>query len=80
MTKWEKLIDRARKKDKSLTFEELAKILSYYGYIGKRPSSGSSHCTFRKIGKPPITLPDHMPMGVVYIDMVRHVIEEEESI
>lgn len=31
------------------------------------PKSGSSHYTFRKAGKNPITIPKHEPIKTVYI-------------
>lgn len=42
------------------------------------PRGGSSHCTFRKAGYPPITIPKHKPIKKVYIEMVREVVEREE--
>ena len=40
--------------------------------------SGSSHYTFRKQGKSPITIPKHEPIKKVYVEMVRKVVESEE--
>ena len=41
------------------------------------PKSGSSHYTFRKSGKNPITIPKHEPIKKVYVEMVRGIVEEE---
>ena len=41
------------------------------------PRSGSSHYTFRKQGKSPITIPKHEPIKKVYVEMVREIVESE---
>lgn len=79
MSKWEKLLSRICNLDKGLRFDELRKILESYGYEMKRPSGGSSHCTFRKPGHNPITIPLHEPIKTVYVMIVKEVIETEES-
>ena len=38
---------------------------------------GSSHCTFRKKGCMPVTIPMHEPIKKVYVEMVKEVIESE---
>ena len=62
---------------KDMRFNELQKILEYYGYVMNAPRSGSSHYTFRKSGKNPITIPKHEPLKKVYVEMVRDIVEEE---
>ncbi len=62
-----------------MRFEELRKVLEAYGYVMRAPKSGSSHCTFRKNGRPPITIPRHKPIKKVYVEMVRDIVEEEEK-
>ncbi|MCH5401555.1 type II toxin-antitoxin system HicA family toxin [Lactobacillus delbrueckii] len=42
-----------------MRFVELKKVLESYGYVMTAPRSGSSHYTFRKPGKTPITIPKH---------------------
>lgn len=79
MSKWEKLLSRLDSLDAELRFEELRKILESYGYEMKQPHSGSSHYTFRKTGKPMITLPKHSPMKKIYIRLVRDIVEAEEE-
>ena len=79
MSKWDKLLARICTLDKGMRFEELRKVLESYGYTMKRPSSGSSHCTFRKEGRNPITIPLHEPIKTVYVQMVKEVIETEEN-
>ena len=62
MSKWEKLLRKLLFLSKDMRFNELQKILEYYGYVMNAPRSESSHYTFRKPGKNPITIPKHEPI------------------
>ena len=64
---------------RDLRFDELRKVLESYGYEMRQPSGGSSHCTFRKAGCAPITIPMHEPIKKVYVMMVKEVVESEVS-
>ena len=77
MSKWDKLLSRILSLDKNMRFDELRKVLESYGYTMNAHGSGSSHYTFRKQGKSPITIPKHEPIKKVYVEMVRTVVEEE---
>lgn len=77
MSKWDKLISRIMSLDNDMRFEELRRVLESYGYTMRVPGSGSSHCTFRKEGKNPITIPKHEPIKKIYVEMVRLVVEGE---
>lgn len=79
MTKWNKLLKRIHNLSNDLRFTELKNILESYGYVIKNPRGGSSHYTFRKSGKSPITIPKHEPIKKVYVELVKSVIEEEED-
>lgn len=79
MSKWDKLISRLFSMPKDMRFEELKKILEGYGYTMTAPASGSSHCTFRKPGKNPITIPKQKTIKRIYVEMVREIVEEELS-
>ena len=79
MSKWDKLIDRVCSLSADMRFSELQKILESYGYTFHATGSGSSHYTFRKPGKSPITIPKHEPIKRIYVKMVREVVEEENS-
>ena len=79
MSQFDKLLQRIKDLDKNMRFEEVAKILNDYGYKMRGPSGGSSHKTFRKDGKPPITIPQHDPIKRAYLEEVRNLIEKEES-
>lgn len=77
MAQWEKLLSKITKLDKNLRFEELKKVLESYGYVMNMPSGGSSHYTFRKKGCNPITIPKHEPIKVVYVKMVKAIVEAD---
>lgn len=79
LSKWEKLLSKITELSKDVRFAELRKILEGYGYEGKKPRSGSSHWTFRKQGKPPITIPENEPIKYVYIKLIKEVVESEEE-
>jgi len=77
MSKWDKLLARIQSLSGDLRFEEVRKILEYYGYEMRQPRGGSNHCTFRKPGHFPVTIPRHEPIKKVYIEMLRDIIEQE---
>ena len=70
VSKWDKLLSRICALDKGMRFDELRKVLESYGYEMKHPAGSSSYCTFRKIGRNPITIPMHEPIKTVYVQMV----------
>ena len=79
MSQWDKLINEILNLDKNLRFEDLAKALVKMDFTQSQPRGGSSHYTFRKSGKMPITLTKSTPMNKVYIEMVRDAVNEYES-
>ena len=79
MSKWDKLIARITSLSKDMRFDELKNVLESYVYTMQRPRGGSSHCTFRKAGCNPITIPVHEPIKVTYVRMVKEIIESEEE-
>lgn len=79
MSQFDKLIQRIKNLDKNMRFSELKKVLESYGYTMSGTSGGSSHFTFRKPGKPPITIPKHEPIKAAYVLLVKSVIESEEN-
>jgi len=78
MGQWDKLIRKIISLNKDMRFLELKKVLESYGYVMSSPKSGSSHHTFRKPGCNPITIPNHEPIKVVYVKMVKEIIESEQ--
>ncbi len=79
MSKFDRLLERINALDKNLRFNELRKVVEYYGYTMSGPAGGSSHKTFRKPGKQPITIPQHDPIKRAYVEKVRELIESEEQ-
>ena len=75
MSRFDKLIQQILSLSKDLRFDELKKVLEYYGYTMTAPRSGSSHYTFRKEGCLPITIPKHEPIKKTYVIMVKEVVE-----
>ena len=71
MSKLEKLLQRIKNNPKSVRFEELNKILLNAGYERSQPRGGSSHYTYRKDSKEPITIPHHKPyVREIYVQIV----------
>ena len=79
MSKWDKLLLKLHSLSPNIRFAELRKILESYGYTMSMPGSGSSHCTFRKSGCKPITIPKHEPIKRIYVALVKQIVESEEA-
>ncbi|MBQ4649274.1 MAG: type II toxin-antitoxin system HicA family toxin [Firmicutes bacterium] len=77
MSKWDKLLLRIHTLSGDLRFEEVKRVLEFYGYEMRQPRGGSSHCTFRKPGRYPVTIPSHEPIKKVYVELVRDIVEME---
>ena len=76
MSQWDKLIKDIMNKKANLRFEDLAKALIKIGYTMEHPRSGSSHYTFRKKNKLPITIPKKKsPIDKVYIELVNEAVK-----
>lgn len=67
MSKFDKLLEHITSLSKDMRFDELRKVLESYGYTMHSPKGDSSHYTFRKPGKMPITIPKHEPIKKVYV-------------
>jgi hypothetical protein len=76
MSQWNKLIEQILKLDKNLRYEDLSKAMITIGYVSKQPRRGSSHVTFRKEGRYPITIPKGNPVNAAYIKLVRDAVEQ----
>lgn len=77
MSQFDKLINEILSLSKDLRFDEVRKVLEYFGYTMYAPRGGSSHYTFRKEGCMPITIPKHEPIKKVYVKMVKEIVEAE---
>ena len=73
MSKLEKLLQRIKNNPKTVRFEELDKVLTNAGYERTQPRRGSSHYTYRKDSRMPMTIPNHKPyVQEVYVrDVIR---------
>ena len=80
MSTWEKLMYRVKSLSDDLRFEEIKKVLEEYGYEMKRCGSAGSHCTFRKEGRDPLTIPKHgKHVKVIYVKLVKKAVEEDDN-
>ncbi|MBR0171887.1 MAG: type II toxin-antitoxin system HicA family toxin [Lachnospiraceae bacterium] len=79
MSAIDKLLNRINNLDTDLRFAEIARVLQLYGYQMNQPRSGSSHYTFRKSGRMPVTIPKHEPIKKVYVRMVRDALKGERQ-
>ena len=79
MSRFDKLINEILNLSSDLRFDELRKVLEFYGYTMHSPKGGSSHYTFRKEGCMPITIPRHEPIKKVYVKMVKEIVEGEQN-
>jgi len=71
MSKLEKLLQRIKNNPRTVRFEELDKILLRAEYERTQPCGGSSHYTYRKEGRNPITIPHRKPyVHEVYVQRV----------
>lgn len=77
MSRFDKLLKEILSLSKDLRFDELRKVLEYYGYVMDAPRGGSSHYIFRKSGCYPITIPKHEPIKKVYVQKVKEIVEAE---
>ena len=77
MSQWDKLLNSILELSNDIRFDELKKVLEYYGYTISNPRKGSSHFTFRKHGANPITIPKHTPIKRIYVKLVKEVVERE---
>ena len=77
MSQWDKLLNNILALSNELRFDELRKVLEYYGYTMNSPRRGSSHFTFRKPGANPITIPKNHPIKKIYVKLVKEIVERE---
>lgn len=77
MSRWDKLLEKFLSLSQDVRFEEVVKVLEWYGYEVRQPKGGSSHYSFVKPGCNRIVIPRHKPIKKVYIQLVKELIEEE---
>lgn len=79
MSKWDKLINKLYSTNSELRFDEISKILYNLGCEARETKGGSSHITFRKKNKTPITIPRHGKIKKAYVLLIRVIFEEENK-
>lgn len=79
MSKFEKLIEKFYYLPNDLRFDEIKKVLEFYGYT--LSSKKGSHFTFRKEGEKPITIPVHGKTGIkkTYVEEIKKIVEKENE-
>ena len=79
MVKRIKLLSRILNNPTNVRFEDIQKLLLYFGFSERQPRSGSSHYTYR-YGKYIITVPKHYPVNKVYVRKVIKILRELDLI
>ena len=78
MSKFIKLIKKILDNPKNVRFNQVDKILKYFGYERSQPRSGSSHYTYRKEDEEKITIPFNKPIKAVYIKIIIKLLDLED--
>ena len=65
MGRKEELLDRLRNNPNNVRFEELDKLLSWYGF--ERRQGKGDHYIYKRKGCRPLSVPRHRPVGKVYV-------------
>lgn len=77
MSHWEKLLAQIHNNPKTVTFDELDKILKRAGYRRRQPRGGSSHYVYTK-GARILTVPKHSPyVKESYVKAALRILDEE---
>lgn len=83
MSRKRKTLEKLRRNPKNISFEELDKILGWYGFVGSQPGKGSSHYVYklRIVGKTfRITVPYKRPfIKQWYVKQVIVILNELED-
>lgn len=78
MSQLQKLMERIRNNPKTVRFDELEKILLRAGYKCRQTAHGSSHYTYYKEGKMPLTIPKKHPfVKEIYVKNAIEALEED---
>lgn len=76
MAKTTKLIDKIKNNPNNVSFEDIRKLLEFFGFEIRKQSSGTSHFVFYKKGCGPITIPFRKPMRRYIVKEIINLIEE----
>lgn len=77
MAKFEKLLKDLLNMSADIRFDELKKILEFFGYKMRKKKSGTSHVVFEKEKAASIVIPRHSKIKKVYVKLVKEIVEEE---
>lgn len=68
-----KLLQKMKRQPNGIRFQELAKVLEYYGY-NMKPKKGTSHRNFINENGDVITIKEDNPLKAVYVkDVLRRI-------
>jgi hypothetical protein len=76
MTKTTKLYERIKNNPHNISFEDIRKLLEFYGFELLRQSSGTSHFVFFKAGCGPITVPFRRPLKSYVVKSIIKILDE----
>ncbi len=65
MASVDKIVDKMKRQPSNISFDEVSKVLEYYGY--RKIRQKGSHCSFRNDNGDVIIIPSRRPIKVVYI-------------
>lgn len=71
-----KLVENILGNPKTVSFNEIQRLLEGFGYECRQPRGGS-HFTFRKAGANPITVPRNKPVKEIYVKNIIRLLELE---
>jgi len=75
MGRKEKLLEQLRNNPTNVRFEDLDKLLQWYGFEC-RPPHGGSHYFYKRKGCRPISIPRHKPVKSCYVKRALALIDE----
>ncbi|WP_053958061.1 type II toxin-antitoxin system HicA family toxin [Sulfobacillus thermosulfidooxidans] len=79
MSQWEKLLAKIHNNPKTVTFNDLDKLLQRAGYVRRQPRRGSRHDVYIK-GHRLLTVPKHSPyVKERYVKEALKILHEEED-
>jgi hypothetical protein len=65
VTQAEKLLARMRNNPRNWTIGDLKSLAKRYGFDWRQP--GTSHVTFSRLGRQPLTVPAHKPIKSIHV-------------
>jgi predicted RNA binding protein YcfA (HicA-like mRNA interferase family) len=75
MTRRQKLLQQLRNNPKNVRFEDLDKLMRWYGFECRSPKGGS-HYVYKRKGQCSITVPHNKPIKSTYVREALALIDE----